>query len=82
MLAPANYYFLHQKLCRFVCLQARKKSCIVHLKVIWQIFSKIQNSLEASANFLGNGQSVITKEINICSVMTLIVTIQHNILYL
>ena len=25
MLALANYYFLHQELCLFVCLQARKK---------------------------------------------------------
>ena len=25
MLAPANYYFLHQELCFFVCLQVRKK---------------------------------------------------------
>ena len=34
VLAPANYYFLHQELCLFVCLQARKKVAQCTFKVV------------------------------------------------
>ena len=33
MLAPANYVFLFQEFCLFVCLQARKKDAQVTFKI-------------------------------------------------
>ena len=58
MLAAANYCFLHQELCLFVCLQARKKDEFVLLRRELWVFKirEVLGSLRVRETTIGQSQ--------------------------
>ena len=67
MLAPANYCFLHQELCLFVCLEARKK---LHSSPLNVHFASVLAAQLKSENFF-------PKLVASCSYEE---TVRHNVI--